>query len=123
MIINLPYDNVEMMKVHHEKMKSWNEDMAKQHESAAQWHKAQVEELEKAMIRVPLEPQEVATPSSGSPSGSDTGEDLSGSNPVQEVPLDPVKKSDLISILNDHVDEYGEFSKPVEQIVESIFGK
>lgn len=123
MIINLPYDNVEMMKSQHEQMKSWNDNMAKQHQAASDWHQQQIEELEKAMVRVPLEPEKKPTPSAGGARGSSTdGPDPAAPAPKQ-VPLDPMKKSDLISILQDHEAEFGGFDKPVEEIVDTILGE
>lgn len=123
MIINLPYDNVEMMKSHHDKMKSWNENMAKQHEAAALWHEQQIEELEKAMIQVPLNPENKPAPSAGGSGGGDTGETASSTPPVTQVPLDPVKKADLVSILQDHAAEYGDFEKSIEDIADMILGE
>lgn len=123
MIINLPYDNVETMKVHHMEMKSWNENMAKQHEAAAEWHQQQVEELEKAMIRVPLEPEKKPAPSAGGARGTSTdGPDPAAPAPTQ-VPLDPMKKADLMSILADHAAEYGDFEHSIEEIVQLIAGE
>ena len=123
MIINLPYDNVEMMRSHHDKMKSWNENMAKQHEAAAAWHQQQIEELEKAMIQVPLNPEEKPAPSAGGSDGADTGESTSAAPAPTQVPLDPVKKADLISILQDHAAEYGDFEKSIEDIADLILGE
>ena len=122
MIINLPYDNVEMMKSHHDKMKSWNENMAKQHEAAALWHEQQIEELEKAMIQVPLNPEKKPAPSAGGQAGGNTGEGSSSAPAPVQVPLDPMKKADLISILQDHEAEFGGFDRPVEEIVNNIVG-
>jgi hypothetical protein len=123
MIINLPYDNVEVMKSQHERMKTWNENMMKQHEAAASWHQSQIEELEKAMVRVPLEPEQKPAPSAGGSRGSSTdGPDAAAPAPVQ-VPLDPMKKADLISILEDHAAQFGDFSKSVEEIAELILGE
>ena len=123
MIINLPYDNVETMKAHHMEMKSWNENMAKQHEAAAEWHQQQVEELEKAMIRVPLEPEKKPAPSAGGTRGTSTdGPDPAAPAPTQ-VPLDPMKKADLMSILADHAAEYGDFERSIEEIVQLIAGE
>jgi hypothetical protein len=123
MIINLPYDNVEIMKSQHERMKSWNENMMKQHEAAAQWHQSQIEELEKAMVRIPLEPEQKPAPSAGGSGGAATGEGASSAPTATQVPLDPVKKADLISILEDHAAEYGDFSKSIEEIVNLIAGE
>jgi len=123
MIINLPYDNVEMMKSQHEQMKAWNDNMKKQHEDASAWHQRQIEELEKAMVRVPLEPENKPAPSAGAPAGTSTdGPDPAPPAPTQ-VPLDPVKKADLISILEDHAAEYGDFEKSIEDIANLILGE
>jgi hypothetical protein len=123
MIINLPYDNVEMMKSKHEQMKAWNDNMKKQHEEASAWHQRQIEELEKAMVRVPLEPENKPAPSAGGARGTSTdGPDPAPPAPTQ-VPLDPVKKADLISILQDHAAEYGDFEKSVEDIANMILGE
>lgn len=123
MIINLPYDNVEVMKSQHEKMKSWNENMMKQHEAAALWHGQQIEELEKAMVRVPLEPETKPAPSAGGARGSSTDGPDAAAPAATQVPLDPVKKADLISILQDHAAEYGDFSKSIEEIAQLILGE
>lgn len=123
MIINLPYDNVEMMKSQHEQMKAWNDNMKKQHEEASAWHQRQIEELEKAMVRVPLEPENKPAPSAGGARGTSTdGPDPAPPAPTQ-VPLDPVKKADLISILEDHAAEYGDFEKSIEDIANLILGE
>lgn len=123
MIINLPYDNVEMMKSQHEQMKAWNDNMQKQHEEASAWHQRQIEELEKAMVRVPLEPENKPAPSAGGTRGTSTdGPDPAPPAPTQ-VPLDPVKKADLISILEDHAAEYGDFEKSIEDIASLILGE
>ncbi len=58
MIIQLPYDNVQMVKRKHDAMKSWHEDMAKSHATAAEWHAQQSEDLAKAMKEVPLDPED-----------------------------------------------------------------
>jgi len=123
MIINLPYDNVETMKSQHVQMKAWNENMMKQHQDAAEWHQTKIEELEKAMVRVPLEPEEKPAPSAGGARGQSTdGPDPAAPAPTQ-VPLDPVKKADLISILQDHAAEYGDFEKSIEDIADMILGE
>jgi len=123
MIINLPYDNVETMKAHHMEMKSWNEEMAKQHQEAAIWHEQRAEELEKAMIRVPLEPEQKPAPSAGGARGSSTDGPDPAAPAATTVPLDPVKKADLVSILEDHAAEYGDFDKSIEEIVQLIAGE
>lgn len=123
MIINLPYDNVEIMKSQHEQMKAWNENMMKQHQDAAEWHQTKIEELEKAMVRVPLEPEQKPAASAGGARGASTDQpDPAAPAPVQ-VPLDPVKKADLVSILKDHEAEFGGFTRPVEEIATIILGE
>ena len=121
MIIQLPYDNVQIVKRKHDSMKAWHEDMAKSHEIAAAWHGEQSEDLGKAMKEVPLNPEEV-----GGKTYPAKGQSTDGPDPAAptatNVPIDPIKKADLIQILNDHIAEFGEFSISPEEIVDKIIG-
>ena len=124
MIIQLPYDNVEIAKKGHDSMKAWHENMAKSHEIAAAWHASQSEDLSKAMNEIPLDPEKMVTrmPENGGPQPATTG--MGSSSAAQEVPLDAqvVKKSDLVDILKDHVNEFGSFNMSVEDIADIILG-
>jgi len=124
MIIQLPYDNVEIAKKGHDSMKSWHENMAKSHEIAAAWHANQSEDLSKAMNELPLDPEKVVTriPENGGPQPETSG--MGMSSEAENVPLDGqvVKKSDLIDILKDHVNEFGSFNMSVEDIADIILG-
>lgn len=121
MIIQLPYDNVQMVKRKHDSMKAWHEDMAKSHQIAAEWHAEQSEELGKAMKEVPLNPEEVGGRSYPAKGQSTDRPDPAAPAPTN-VPIDPVKKADLIQILNDHIAEFGAFNLSPEEIVDKIIG-
>lgn len=121
MIIQLPYDNVQMVKKKHDSMKAWHEDMAKSHEIAASWHAEQSEELGKAMKEVPLDPEEIGAKTYPAKGQSTDGPDPAA--PVAtNVPIDPVRKADLVQIIQDHVAEFGDFKLSPEQIVDKIIG-
>lgn len=125
-------DNMHKMAQDHASMKAWHENMAKSagesmqdHIKAAAWHDSQ-SNLIKAMINdVPLDPEQKKTTI---PSGSYSPTPSSptrGSVSSEEVPLDPdtVKKSDLVSVLNDHVAKYGDFDMDVETIASFLLNK
>ena len=122
MIIELPYDNVQIVKRKHDAMKAWHEDMAKSHQQAAEWHAEQSDELGKAMKEVPLNPEERSGQVYGT-RGSSTDKPDAPAPAATKVPLDPVKKADLIQILADHVEEYGDLGLSPEEIVDKIFGE
>lgn len=122
MIIQLPYDNVQVVKRKHDAMKAWHEDMAKSHLTAAEWHAEQSDELGKAMKEVPLNPEKKQGANIGTRGTSTDSPDPAAPAPTK-VPLDPVKKADLIQILKDHVEEYGDFELTPEEIVDKIFGE
>lgn len=122
MIIELPYDNVQIVKRKHDAMKAWHEDMAKSHQQAAEWHAEQSDELGKAMKEVPLNPEERSGQVYGT-RGSSTDKPDAPAPAATKVPLDPVKKADLIQILADHIDEYGDLGISPEEIVDKIFGQ
>lgn len=122
MIIELPYDNVQVIKKKHDSMKAWHEDMAKSHSLAADWHGEQSEALGKAMKEVPLNPEEVSGRTYPERGASTDGPDAAAPAPTK-VPLDPVKKADLVQILKDHVEEYGDLGLSPEEIVDKIFGE
>ena len=122
MIIELPYDNVQVIKKKHDSMKAWHEDMAKSHQLAADWHGEQSEALGKAMKEVPLNPEEVSGRTYPEKGSSTDTPDAPAPAPTK-VPLDPVKKADLVQILKDHVEEYGDLGLSPEDIVDKIFGE
>lgn len=121
MIIQLPYDNAQVIKRKHDSMKAWHEDMAKSHELAAEWHAQQSEELAKAMKEVPLDPEEVGSRSYPQ-RGSSTDKPDAPAPGATNVPLDPVRKADLVQILNDHIAEFGDLGLSPEEIVDKITG-
>lgn len=126
MIIQLPYDNVQIVKRKHDAMKAWHEDMAKSHQTAAEWHAEQSEELGKAMKEVPLNPEEVSSrtyPERGTTTDGPDPKNPLGPLETTKVPLDPVKKADLVQILKDHIEEYGDLGYTPEEIVDKIFGE
>jgi hypothetical protein len=151
MNIEISYDNALLSKSQHDSMKTWHANMATQHAIAAEWHSEQSESLSKAIQNLPLDPEKIVTslsaergqstamspsgtPSSSAPesstsvrqtseSGSSLAEPASSSPRVIDVPLDPVKKADLIQILKDHEKEYGSFGKSLEEVVESILSR
>lgn len=122
MIIQLPYDNVQIVKQKHDAMKAWHADMAKSHELAADWHAEQSEALGKAMKEVPLDPEEVSSRTYPARGASTDGPDAAAPAPTK-IPMDPVKKADLVQILKDHVEEYGDLGYSPEEIVDKIFGE
>jgi hypothetical protein len=122
MIIQLPYDNVQIVKRKHDAMKAWHEDMAKSHQLAAEWHAEQSEELGKAMKEVPLDPEERSGQVYGTRGSSTDQPDKAAPAPTK-IPMDPVKKADLVQILTDHIDEYGDLGMSPQEIVDKIFGQ
>jgi len=122
MIIQLPYDNAQVVKRKHDAMKAWHEDMAKSHMIAAEWHAEQSEEFAKAMKEVPLDPEQKPAPQSGA-RGTSTDAPDATPTPSTSLPLDPMKKSDLIQILNDHVAEFGSIGIKPEDIADILLGE
>ena len=122
MNVELTYDEAALTKSQHDSMKAWHSNMSQQHAIAAEWHSEQSELLSKAMVNVPLDPEK-STTSLGGEKGGTTSAPSSATPSSREVPLDPAKKMDLVEILKSHVDEYGEFSKSVEEIVAFITGQ
>lgn len=120
--------NIEKMIEDHDAMKSWHENMAKSaaesmqdHIKAAAWHNSQADLIKGMMTEVPLDPEKkVATiPAAGSAQTPTSGAGKTA--PKKEVPLDPeVKKADLISILSDHAEQYGDFDMDVETIAKFL---
>ncbi len=121
MIIQLPYDNAQVVKRKHDAMKAWHEDMAKSHQLAAEWHAEQSEEFAKAMNEVPLNPEQKPAPKAGA-RGSSTDAPDSTPTPSTNLPLDPMKKADLIQILNDHIAEFGSIGANPEDIASILLG-
>lgn len=116
----------------HDAMKSWHEEMAKNaaesmqdHIKAAAWHASQADVVKAMMNEVPLDPEKKVTsiPTAGSASTPVAGS--GGSAPAKEVPLDPsmVKKADLIAVLQEHVDLYGDFDMEVEAIANFLINE
>lgn len=122
MIIQLPYDNAQIVKKKHDAMKAWHEEMAKSHAIAAEWHGEQSEEFAKAMNEVPLNPEQKPAPKAGA-KGSSTDSPDSTPTPSTSVPLDPMKKADLIQILQDHIDEFGGIGAKPEDIANILLGE
>lgn len=121
--------NIDKMVQDHKKMKDWHEAMAKSaaetmqdHIKAASWHESQSDMIKAMINEVPLDPEKKVTsiPSSGSstPTPPMTSNIAGASVGAKEVPLDPsaVKKSDLISILSDHAQKFGDFDMDIESI-------
>lgn len=149
MNVEISYDSALLAKNQHDSMKSWHASMATQHSIAAEWHLDQSESLSKAIQNIPLDPEKIVTtmssekgqstgapgtsaPASSTPvlssevrtinaSGAASAQ-LAGASPRPiDIPLDPVKKADLVEILKQHVDEFGSFGKSIEEVVDSIF--
>lgn len=122
MIIQLPYDDAEVIKKGHDSMRSWHESMAKSHDTAAVWHQMQSENLSKAMNEVPLDPEQKPAAKAGS-KGSSTDSPDSTPTPSTSLPLDPMKKADLIQILEDHIATFGTLGIAPEDIANIILGE
>lgn len=122
MIIQLPYDNAEVSKKGHDSMKAWHENMAKSHETAAVWHQMQSEGLSKAMNEVPLDPEQKAAPKAGAQGASTDSPDATPT-PMTQLPMDPMKKADLIKILEDHIAEFGPLGIAPKEIVNILIGE
>lgn len=121
MQIQLPYDNATEIKKQHDSMGAWHKSMAESHMRASAWHGNQSDMLTKALNEVPLDPDKVGSTSFGA-QGNPTGESPSATPPTQNVPIDPVKKSEFIQILVDHAELFKGFGMPIEQIAETILG-
>jgi hypothetical protein len=121
MQIQLPYDNATEIKKQHDSMGVWHKSMAESHTRASAWHESQSDMLYKALNEVPLDPDKTTT-SLGGAGGVTTGEPSSATPPAQNVPIDPVKKSEFIQILLDHSELFKGFGMPIEQIAETILG-
>lgn len=116
---------MEKMVEDHSAMKTWHESMAKSaaesmqdHIKAAAWHDSQGGMIKGMMNEVPLDPEKKTTsiPTAGSAPTPTSG--AGKASPTKEVPLDPasVKKSDLVAILNEHAEEFGDFDMDIESI-------
>lgn len=116
----------------HDAMKSWHENMAKSaaesmqdHIKAAAWHASQADVVKAMMNEVPLDPERKVTsiPTAGSASTPTSGAGKTA--PTKEVPLDPatVKKSDLINILTEHTEMYGDFDMEIEAIANFLINE
>lgn len=124
--------NIEKMIQDHNSMKNWHETMAKSaadtmqdHIKAAAWHESQSDLIKGMMNEVPLDPEKKVNtiPTSGSASTPQSGSGMT--SPTKEVPLDPatVKKSDLVSILSDHVAKYGDFDMDIDTIANFLINE
>lgn len=116
----------------HDAMKSWHEEMAKNaaesmqdHIKAAAWHSSQADVVKAMMNEVPLDPEKKVTsiPTAGSASTPVSGSGNSAS--AKEVPLDPstVKKADLVAVLQEHADLYGDFDMEIEAIANFLINE
>lgn len=122
MNVEISYDDASSLKKKHEAMKAWHANIAEQHSIAAEWHQNQAESLSKAMINVPLDPEKKVTTIPGRDTGSTSSS--GGSAPsATEIPLDPVKKSDLEDILRQHEEEFGPLKQSIEEIVKHLLGE
>lgn len=122
MQIQISYDNADEIKKQHDSMSAWHKNMAESHAKAADWHSDQSSLLSKAMNEVPLDPDKVST-TTIAPKGTNTGEPPSSKTPSQEVPLDPMKKSEFIQILRDHAELFGDFGASIEDIANKFLGQ
>lgn len=114
----------------HDAMKSWHENMAKSaaesmqdHIKAAAWHASQSDLVKAMMNDVPLDPEKKVNtiPTAGSASTPTSGK----STPSKEVPLDPatVKKADLVAILTEHTEMYGDFDMEIDAIANFLINE
>lgn len=120
--------NIDKMVQDHDAMKSWHENMAKaaaetmqDHIKAAAWHSSQGDIIKAMMNEVPLDPEKKVTsiPTAGSAETPTSGAGKTA--PTKEVALDPeVKKADLVAILRDHAEQYGDFDMEVEAIAKFL---
>lgn len=124
-------NNIEKMVQDNQAMKVWHETMAKasadamqDHIKAAAWHDSQSNML-KGMIEVPLDPEEKKTTiPAGNYSATPTPKG-GMSSPTKEVPLDPstVKKADLIALLSDHAEHFGDFDMEIDAIADFLINE
>jgi hypothetical protein len=116
----------------HDAMKSWHEGMAKSaadsmqdHIKAAAWHASQSDLVKAMMNEVPLDPEKKVSsiPTAGSAPTPTSGSGKT--SPTKEVPLDPatVKKADLVAILQEHADLYGDFDMEIEAIANFLINE
>lgn len=116
----------------HDSMKSWHEGMAKSaaesmqdHIKAAAWHASQSDLVKAMMSDVPLDPEKKVNtiPTAGSAPTPTSGAGKTA--PTNEVPLDPatVKKADLVAILTEHADMYGDFDMEIDAIASFLINE
>lgn len=120
--------NIEKMVQDHDAMKSWHENMAKaaadsmqDHIKAAAWHNSQADLIKSMLNDVPLDPEKKVTsiPAAGSAQTPTSGAGKTA--PKKDLPLDPeVKKADLVAILSEHAEQYGDFDMDVEAIAKFL---
>jgi hypothetical protein len=125
-------DNMSKMAQDHASMKVWHENMAKSaadsmqdHIKAAAWHDSQANLIKSMINEVPLNSEEKKTTIPAGSYSPAPSSPTKGSVSSENVPLDPdtVKKSDLVSILNDHVAKHGDFDMDVETIASFLINK
>jgi hypothetical protein len=102
MHIKLSYENIEMLKAQHKKMMTWHKSIAEQSASAAMWHKSKIQDFEKMLADNMIDEEQHA---------SSIDEEIMNSYDRTE------KISDLIQILQDHVSEYGQMNKTIDEII------
>lgn len=105
MHIKLSYENIEMLKTQHKRMMNWHKDRSQQSAVEAMWHKSKIEELDKIVNEQIVDEENVSN---------------SMDEEFIENYMDEDKKADLIEILKDHIGEYGEMSKTIEEIISFI---
>jgi hypothetical protein len=115
-------DNMKKMAQDHSSMKSWHETMSKSHLDAASWHGQQAETLSKAINEVALDPSKIVIPV-GEHITISTADSQAFTPHSELTPNEKVQKSDLVQLLIDHANKYGNFGESVDQIVDKIFGE
>lgn len=122
MEINFSYDDAQKIKKEHQSMAAWHQSMADSHQKVAAWHESQSETLSKAMNEVPLDPEKSVrqvAPAKGSPSPAP-----SGSGPAaKEVPLDPMKKYELLQIISDYPEIFGSVGETLQALYNTENGE
>jgi hypothetical protein len=115
MEINFSYDDAQKIKKEHQSMAAWHQSMADSHQKVASWHESQSENLAKAMNEVPLDPDKSVR--QVSPAKGSSAPAQSGRGPAaKEVPLDPMKKSELIQMILDYPEIFGSIGESLQTI-------
>lgn len=117
--INIPVDNAERMVQQHQ-------FLLKEALRAASYHQEQIDELSKAVKDVTFMLTEETVSVGGTDSGS-TGEPASSAPSAMEVDGDSkpveVRKADLVSLLQEHASEFGDFDIDPETIASFLLSK